>query len=182
MNNLQNRKKGFTLIELLVVIAIIGLLSSIVLASLASAKNKAKDVAVIQSLKEFSKLMELEYQESGNYANLTYCAWVPQGVSNCNGMFAGKYAQQARDICNNIVNNATPIWGDPGYKFLNCVVNGNTTKFSLMAVLSNGSFTCLSNNNFTQNTNYWLSRIDNTDVQGQPSRWEETSPGCHYNP
>ncbi len=59
--------KGFTLIELLVVIAIISLLSSIVLASLNSARAKARDAKKISEFKQFGIALALYFDKYGRY-------------------------------------------------------------------------------------------------------------------
>jgi len=63
----KSLSKGFTLIELLVVIAIIGILSSVVLASLNSARNKGADAAVKASMANARAQAELYYDGQGNY-------------------------------------------------------------------------------------------------------------------
>lgn len=61
------KKSGFTLIELLVVIAIIGILSSVVLASLNSARAKARDANRIAELRQIQTALELFYDSQGRY-------------------------------------------------------------------------------------------------------------------
>lgn len=63
-----HRSKGFTLIELLVVIAIIGLLSSVVLASLNGARKKGRDARRLADLKQLQVAMELYYSEQATPA------------------------------------------------------------------------------------------------------------------
>ena len=59
--------KGFTLIELLVVIAIIGILSSVVLASLNSAREKSRDAKRVSDIKQLQLALELYYDSEGGY-------------------------------------------------------------------------------------------------------------------
>lgn len=59
--------RGFTLIELLVVIAIIGILSSVVLASLNSARQKSRDARRIADLKQLQTAFELYYDSNSSY-------------------------------------------------------------------------------------------------------------------
>lgn len=59
--------RGFTLIELLVVIAIIGILSSVVLVSLNSARNKGKDAKIQAEVNQFRVALENNYSGTSYY-------------------------------------------------------------------------------------------------------------------
>jgi len=63
----RKQERGFTLIELLVVISIIGLLSSVVLASLNSARGKARDAKRQGDLRSMHTALELFYDSNKRY-------------------------------------------------------------------------------------------------------------------
>ncbi len=66
----MKNSRGFTLIELLVVIAIIGILSSVVLASLNSARNKGSDAAIKAELNSTRAQAELFYDTASTYSSV----------------------------------------------------------------------------------------------------------------
>ena len=75
--------RGFTLIELLVVIAIIGLLMTIIMVSLGSAKAKSRDARRQADIKNIQLALAVYYNENGMYPKNIYST---SGVAPSNGL------------------------------------------------------------------------------------------------
>ena len=146
-------QRGFTLIELLVVIAIIGVLSSVVLVSLNTARYKANDAKRRSDLQSLQTALEIYYNTHGAYPS-TGGAWYgvssPASIQSANNWIPGLVADgdisslpedpaypspQTTSPCN---SNWPAMYlynskNGTGYKLLDhcapnsAVVNGNTT-------------------------------------------------------
>ncbi len=89
----MKRNKGFTLIELLVVIAIIGILSSVVLASLNSARIKGNDAAIKSNLSNMRAQAAMYYDTNSKYnttaGTAIACSVAVDGTATgCTALFA----------------------------------------------------------------------------------------------
>ena len=90
--------RGFTLIELLVVIAIIGILSSVVLASLNTARQKGTDAKIQTQLRSVAVNAEIWYDSNGSKYGV---------AANCD---AGMFTQTTPNI-DVVVNDLQAIAG-----------------------------------------------------------------------
>src|SRR5690349_18002830 len=77
-------RRSFTLIELLVVVAIISLLAAMLLPSLAKAKNRSKQAACLQNLKQVGVATFMMADDNNGWLNVTNSAYGPDGVSASN--------------------------------------------------------------------------------------------------
>ena len=172
---------GFTLIELLVVVAIISLLASVVLASLKSARAKAKDSAIKSELRELQKLAFLNYSEYGNFLDLQPFFWFNTvaslpSVVTCDSGFSGSgiYIPQAKTVCKNIISLTTD--GTHGRFFAGNAVN-LSTNFSFMAFLPGvGRYACIGSSGMFSDT----SSMANNNIETTTPPWQQ--PGCYGNP
>ncbi len=83
----MKNSKGFTLIELLVVIAIIGILSSVVLASLNTARLRGADGSIKSSLSNARSQAELYYDTTGG--GTSYDGVCTTGANNISAQVIG---------------------------------------------------------------------------------------------
>jgi prepilin-type N-terminal cleavage/methylation domain-containing protein len=117
--------RAFTLIELLVVIAIIGLLSSVVLASLNSARLKASDAKIRGDLRSLSTALEFYYDKYGQY---------PPNVNELNH----NIAVNLQPLISEGFISTLPISPHPSYAYQYYRYGPGTTGAILVAVLVSG--------------------------------------------
>jgi len=103
----KSHTRGFTLIELLVVIAIIGILASVVLASLNSARDKGEDAAIKSNLNNIRAQAELVYDNATPRSYDGVCA--DTNVSNAVTAAAGTCTDDANEWAASAALNSTPV-------------------------------------------------------------------------
>jgi len=157
--NSKSKVKGFTLIELLVVIAIIGILSSVVLVSLNTARAKARDVKRLSDMHQMQIALEFYYNSFGRYPNSDYAGcggWDSSG----NGTF----------ITPLVLNNFLPT------HLLDSTINDNCGNYAYYRY-SAGSYGCVG-------YAYYVLGVRNMETSNNPhpSRpgWSWHSRNCQF--
>ena len=127
--------RGFTLIELLVVIAIIGVLASVVLASLNNARRKSRDARRLTDIKQIGIALQLHFDGAG-------AAQFPLGVAKCD---ASADADNENGLRVLVAGSYIPtVPRDPSnlatcYSYVSGAINSLRTTFHVAGVLEDAA-------------------------------------------
>ncbi|MBC7766658.1 prepilin-type N-terminal cleavage/methylation domain-containing protein [Arenimonas sp.] len=177
--NTKNNK-GFTLIELMVVISIIGLLSSIVLATLKDARDKATGTKFKSEIKQLVTALELYRTDTGYYPyeNLTGGSADYDQMLNSNteqasvaagqylsALLLGKYLNSLPKVPVNNYTQTLPAWTyrsnhTNSAQTFRCVGDTDTPKYVILFSNQNpttyGIFSDLPDFQFSPGFNTWI--------------------------
>lgn len=142
-----HNKNGFTLIELLVTISIIGLLSSVVLASLNASRLKGRDAKRISDIRQIRNALELHRDALGYYpATLSSVSLVPTYIKSISNDPSGASGGSCR----------------PNYCYATNALS-NATGYHLGARMEGLSSILNSDSDFDSSSSYYGGGFDGTD-------------------
>lgn len=134
-NPIHKRSGGFTLIELLVVIAIIGILSSVVLASLNTARAKARDARRLADINQIRTALELYLDSNNTYPQEAHSGCYDGWETSCDA--AGNFIDALRTsgfiskVSFDPINNSTYFYA---YYHYSAGDNGCSFAYAVLAI------------------------------------------------
>lgn len=134
MKKMNFFKRGFTLIELLVVVAIIGILASVVLASLNSARNKGADAAIKANLANVRPQAEIYYDSNGAYSSAVVT--FPGNCTTANSVFIDA-------TVTNAISALTTASGSAPVCVLGGTAGSKASSWSMSSVLKTSGSWCV---------------------------------------
>jgi type II secretion system protein G len=142
----MNKKiKGFTLIELLVVIAIVGILSGLIIVSMSSAINAAKDAKIKSDIGTITKAILVYAANNNSYPSTdTYPCTIGGGTTRCTNLES------------NLASYLTAIPKDPSGGFYAYSYSGTGPTFTLTSTLSSGNTYTYSSATYFSETPPWI--------------------------